>query len=144
LSLVAGSKARWQELGGGFQSMVQPFGRQPFVPEALKPHLAQFEPNGTLSKRLLEYFETNGHFYVDDAGRAPWISLPLAGGEMVSTGLSTSQILAGDQRLAVLVLAAVIDYNLNQTEARREDIEYVEEMFRLFRQAAEGIGRPSP
>jgi hypothetical protein len=38
-----------------------------------------------------------------------------------------------------MVLAAVIDYNLHQTEARRENIEYVEGLFRLFRQATEAI-----
>ena len=63
--------------------------------------------------------------------------LALVDGEMASTGLSTSQILAGDPRLAVMVLAASIDYNLHQTQARRENIEYVEGLFRLFTQATE-------
>ena len=40
-----------------------------------------------------------------------------------------------------MVLAAVIDYNLHQTGARRENIEYVEGLFRLFRQATEAIAR---
>ena len=65
--------------------------------------------------------------------------LPLVGGEMASTGLSTSQVLAGDPRLAVMVLAAVIDYNLHQTEARRESIEFFEGLFGLFSQATEAI-----
>jgi hypothetical protein len=43
--------------------------------------------------------------------------------------------------VAVLVLAAVIDYNLYQSEARREDIEYVDDMFILFRQASDTLGR---
>ena len=60
---------------------------------------------------------------------------------MASTGFSTSQILAGDPRLAALVLAAVIDHNLYQTEARREDIEYVDKVFTLFKQATEAIER---
>jgi len=76
---VAGSKARWQELDRGFQSMIPPLSRQLFVPKALERHLAQFEPNGTLSERLLDYFEAHGNFYVDDGGRGPWISLPLVG-----------------------------------------------------------------
>jgi hypothetical protein len=38
-----------------------------------------------------------------------------------------------------LVLAAVIDYNLSQAEARREDIEYVEALVRLLRQAAHHV-----
>ena len=41
------------------------------------------------------------------------------------------------------VLAAVIDYNLAQSAARREDIEYVERLFALFRQATDAIG-PQP
>jgi hypothetical protein len=41
-----------------------------------------------------------------------------------------SQILAGDPRVAVLVLAAVIDHNLHQSDARREDIEYVDGLTR--------------
>ncbi len=141
---VAGSKARWRELDRGFQRMIPPLGRQLFVPRALMRHLTQFEPGGSLSKPLLQYFEASGNFYVDEVTGGPWISLPLADGKMASTGLSTSQILAGDPRLAALVLAAVIDYNLYQTETRREDIEYVEEIFRLFRQATEAAGhRPA-
>jgi len=35
----------------------------------------------------------------------------------------------------------VIDYNLAQSAARREDIEYVERIFALFRQAIDAIGR---
>jgi hypothetical protein len=62
-------------------------------------------------------------------------SLCRSGGELASTGLSTSHVLSGDSRLAALVLAAVIDYNLPQSPARREDIEYVERIFALFRQA---------
>ena len=43
--------------------------------------------------------------------------------------------------MAVLILAAVIDDNLYQSEARREDIAYVDGMFTLFRQASAIIGR---
>jgi hypothetical protein len=38
----------------------------------------------------------------------------------------------------------VVDYNLYQTDARREDIDYVEETFRLLRQATEAIERRLP
>jgi hypothetical protein len=41
----------------------------------------------------------------------------------------------------VLVLAAVIDHNLHQSDARREDIEYVDGLMTLFRQASDTIGR---
>ena len=44
------------------------------------------------------------------------MTLPLVEGETQSTGLSRSQILAGDPRVALLVLAAIIDYNLHESE----------------------------
>ena len=135
---IEGSKARWRELDRGFHAMIPSLSRQPFVPAALKRHLAGSEP-GTLSKPLLQYFEANGGFYIDEATGGPWMRLPLVDGEMAATGLSASQILAGDPRLAVMVLAAVIDYNLHQTEARREYIDYVEGLFGLFRQAIAAI-----
>ena len=135
---IEGSKARWRELDREFQAMIVPLSRQPFVPVALRRHLVRSEP-GSLSESLLQYFEANGHFYIDEVSGGPWMRLPLVGGEMASTGLSTSQILAGDPRLAVMVLSAVIDYNLHQTEARRESIEYVEGLFGLFSQATEAI-----
>jgi hypothetical protein len=139
---VAGSKAQWRELDREFRSMVRALSDRRFIPEVLKEPLAHFEPNGSLSKPLLRYFEASGDFYVD-AGRGPWMTLPLVEGQKHSTGLSRSQILAGDPRVALLVLAAVIDYNLYQSEARREDIEYVDGMFVLFRQASDKIGRPA-
>jgi len=64
----------------------------------------------------------DGEFYVERGG--PWIRLPLGEGEWRVTGLSRSQILDGDPRVATLVLAAVIDYHLHESESRREDIEY--------------------
>lgn len=139
VSRVAGSKEQWQELDREFQSMVRELSGRRFVPEALKRNLAQFEPGGSLSDPFLRYFEASGDFHVE-GGRGPWITLPLVGGERRSTGLSRSQILAGDPRVAVLVLAAVIDYNLYQSEARREAIEYVDGMLTLFREASASIG----
>ena len=138
---IEGSTARWRELGQGFQTLVRPLGQRPDVPEALRKRLALYEPDGALSKQLVEYFDANGQFFVAVDGRGPWITLPLADGALASTGLSTSQILSGDSRLATLVLAAVIDHNLSQSPARREHIEYVERIFALFRQATDAIGR---
>lgn len=141
VSRVVGSKAQWRQFDTEFQSMVRALHRRPFVPDEVALHLAQFEPNGSLSEPLLRYLEANGDFHVDGAGRGPWITLRLADGEPYSTGLSRSQILAGDRRVAVLVLAAVIDYHLYQSEARREDIAYVSDMFTLFNQASDTGGR---
>jgi len=141
VSRVEGSKAHWRELDREFQSMVRGLDPRLPIPEELRQHLAQFEPDGSLSGLLLRYLEANGEFYVDGAGRGPWISLSLVDGETHSTGLSRSQVLAGDPGLAVLILAAVIDYNLSQSEARREDIGYMDAMFALFRQASDTAGR---
>lgn len=112
---MEGSKAQWQVLDKEFQSMIRTLNGRRFIPEKLKLALAEFEPNGSLSEPLLQYFEASGDFYVN-AGRGPWITLPLVEGQKYSTGLSPSQILAGDPRVAVLILAAVIDYNLYQLE----------------------------
>ena len=43
--------------------------------------------------------------------------------------------------MALLVLAAIIDYNLYESAGRREDIEYVHGIFVLFRQARDTISR---
>ena len=137
---VAGSQAQWHALDMEFRTMVRALSERRFIPEALREPFAQFEPNGTLSDPLLQYFEARGAFYVD-ATRGPWMTLPLVEGETQATGLSRSQILAGDPRVALLVLAAIIDYNLYESEGHREDIEYVHGMFALFRQASDTISR---
>lgn len=110
---------------------------------ALRDELQQpFErmaSNGRSSRELLRLFEADSEFYVDRGG--PWLRLPLTEGEWGASGVSRSQVLAGDPRVAVLVLAAVIDHNLHQSDARREDIEYVDGLMTLFRQASDNIGR---
>jgi len=136
-----GARERWRELGQGFQTLIQPIGRRPDVPGVLKKRLARYAADGTLSKQVLDYLDANGQFFIATEGRGPWILLPLAGGELASTGLSTSHILSGDPRVAALVLAAVLDYNLSQSQGRREDIRTVEEIFALFWQATDRIGR---
>ncbi len=109
------------------------------VRRELQQPFEEFASDGALSRQLLRSFEADGEFYVDRGG--PWIRLPLAAGEWRSTGLSRSLILAGDPRLAALILAAVVDYHLHQPEGRREDIEYVDGLFTLLRQASGAIGR---
>jgi hypothetical protein len=123
-----------------FRTMVRALSERRFIPEELREAFEQFEPNGSLSDPLLQYFEASGDFYVD-AERGPWMTLPLVEGERQSTGLSRSQILAGDSRVALLVLAAIIDYNLYESAGHREDIAYVDGMFALFRRASDTISR---
>lgn len=134
---VEGARGAWQELRHGFRVLVQTLAQQPYVPAALQDGVAQYASEGALSKQFVNYFDAHGRFFVDADGRGPWISLPLADGDVASTGLSVSQVLTGDPRLATLVLAAVIDYNLSQSPAHREDIAYVESAVRLLRQATD-------
>ena len=136
---LEGSKAQWRALEREFQSMIRGLSARLVVRREFQRPLEKFASNGTLSQQLLRSFEADGEFYVDRGG--PWIRLPLAEGEWRSTGLSRAHILAGDPRLAALILAAVIDYHLHQSEARREDIEYVDGLFTLFRRASGAIGR---
>jgi hypothetical protein len=136
---VMGSDARWREVEREFRSLLQPLGRQHPV---LMPHLTQTAENESLSGRLLAYFEAHGDFYVDEARGGPWLRLPLGDGVQAATGVSRAGLMAGDSRLAALVLAAVIDYNLRQTAARREDIGQIEWALSFLRQASEGAARP--
>ena len=105
---VEGSKAQWRALEREFQSMIRDLSARLVLRRELQRRLEEFASNASLSQQLLRSFEADGEFHVDRGG--PWIRLPLAEGEWRSTGLSRSHILAGDPRLATLILAAVIDY----------------------------------
>ena len=109
----------------------------------LHGYFAAFVPTGHLSEQLLAYFAAHGRFYVDEDRRGPWIRLPLPEVRAEATGLSESHVLAGSHRLAFLVLAAVIDHNLYETGDRREDLEYMERIFTLFRQARRSLAAPA-
>jgi hypothetical protein len=52
--------------------------------------------------------------------------------------------LAGSPRLAFLVLATVVDYNLSQSEGRRERIDDIERIFGLLRQTKAFLVITSP
>jgi hypothetical protein len=134
-----GTKAQWQALDREFLSIVRGLSGQLVVRKELQQPLEDGASGERLSRALIRIFETDGEFYVDRGG--PWIRLSLGEGDWQSTGVSRSQILFGDPRLAALVLAAVIDYHLHESEARREDLEYVDGLLSLFRQASDSIGR---
>ena len=141
---VLGSKAQWQAFDREFQSVVRQVKRNAGLSDNLQRCFAGFEPTGRLSDQLLSYFEAHGHFYLDEDARGPWLSLAVDGGTKPdATGLSATQILAGDHRLAFLVLAAVIDYNLYASDERREDLEHMERAFTLFRQALRSLTAPA-
>ena len=136
---LEGSRAQWRALGREFRTTVRGLRGRLALREELQHPFERMASNGDTSRELLRLFETDGEFYVDRSG--PWLRLPLIEGEWGATGVSRSQILAGDPRVAVLVLAAVIDHNLHQSDARREDIEYVDGLMTLFREASDTIGR---
>lgn len=134
---VEGSAERWRELAHGVQALARSLGERPEMPEPWRRRFARYEPGGTLSKQVLDYVEAEGRFFV--AGGGPWVSVRLGDAE-VSTGLSTSQILSGDTRLSVLILAAVLDYDLSQSPGRRDDIDDVERLAGVFRRAVGATG----
>ena len=133
-----GSRAQWRALDREFRAMVRGLSGRLALREELQQPLEEIASNKRSSRELLRRFAADGEFYVDRGG--PWLRLPLIKGEWGATGVSSSQILAGDPRVAVLVLAAVIDHNLHQSDARRQDIEYVHGLMTLFGEAST-IGR---
>jgi len=139
---VLGSDAQWQAFDREFQLAVGLVDRAGLSAE-VQAYFVDFAPTGRLSEQLLAYFAAHGRFYVDEDRRGPWIRLPLPDVRAEATGLSESHILAGSHRLAFLVLAAVIDYNLYETGDRREDLEYMERIFTLFRQARRSLAAPA-
>ena len=134
-----GTKAQWRALQREFQSMIRGLGERLDVRRELERPFEESVAGGTLSRQLLRLFEADGEFYVEHGG--PWIRLPLGDGKWRATGLSRSQILDGDPQVATLVLAAVVDYHLHQSESRREDIAYVDGLFTLLRRASGAILR---
>jgi hypothetical protein len=134
-----GTKAQWRALEREFQSTIRGLIARLAIRRELQRPFDEFASDGEMSRQLMQLFEADGDFYVDRAG--PWMRLQLDEGEWLSTGLSRSHILAGDARLAALILVAVIDYHLHQPEARREDIEYVDGLFTLLRLASGAVER---
>ena len=136
---LEGSKAQWRALDQEFRAIVRSLSGRLSLRKELRQPLERLAFNDPPSRELLRLFEADDEFFVDRGG--PWLRLPLIEGEWGATGVSRAQILAGDPRVAVLVLAAVIDHNLRQSDARREEIEYVDRLMTLFRQASDIIGR---
>jgi hypothetical protein len=111
----------------------------------LPPELAEVVDRGGrarhLSDRLFAYFEDRGVIAIKP-GAGAWMELPIAGSETAATGLSASQVLKGDGRLAVLILAAAVDDNLEASPGRRDTFARVSLMMRLLREAASGLQTP--
>jgi hypothetical protein len=139
VSRVAGTNAQWRALEREFQSTIRGLSAKLMVRRELQRPFEEVASDGRLSRQLLQSFEADGEFFVDREG--PWMRLQLDEGEWRSTGLSRCHILAGDARLAALILAAVIDHHLHQPETRREGIEYVDGLFTLLRLASDAVER---
>lgn len=136
---VMGSKAQWAALDRDFRAVAGGIGAHLPIPDALQRYFSQAGPGGRLSARVLDYLEANGTFYVDKGGRGPWLRLRLEDGEPHLTGLSSAHVLSGDARVAVLVLATVLDHNLSQPESSREDFAYMSRLLALFRHASASL-----
>jgi hypothetical protein len=89
--------------------------------------------DGRTAQRLLRDFEARGVFSVDELGPGPWMTLQLSDEQEASTGLSSSQIAAGDPRLAWLILSAAIDYYLDAPPQHRASAREIERLFELLR-----------
>jgi hypothetical protein len=89
--------------------------------------------DGRTARRLLKDFDARGVFSVDELGPGPWMTLPLSNEQETSTGLSPSQIGAGDPHLAFIILTAAIDYQLAAAPQRRASAGEIERLFELLR-----------
>jgi hypothetical protein len=141
VAMVEGSTSQWRELELEFRTVLQTIAWDRVLP----PELAEVVDRGGrarhLSDRLFAYFEDRGVITIKP-GAGAWMELPIAGSETAATGLSASQVLKGDGRLAVLILAAALDDNLDASPGRRETFARVSLMMRLLREAAWGLQTP--
>ena len=141
---VLGSREQWRALEEEFRSTAHDVALQATFPDAVTQSLLTWSANGKLSRQLLEYFEKDGQFYVNPSAGGPWMRLQLSGPEWQATGLSEAHVLAGSPRLAFLVLATVIDYNLSQPDDRREPFAFMERVSGLLKQTRTSLVAGSP
>jgi hypothetical protein len=132
VSHVLGSKAQWTNLEREFRAITSKAARQAMWPDDVRMWLRKSKSTGVLSRRLLERFEADGRYSIDVLGPGPWMTIRLFDRDS-STGLSLAMIGQGDPALAVLVLAAAIDYDLAVAERHRPPIDQVEWLLSLLR-----------
>jgi hypothetical protein len=143
VALVEGSASQWRELELEFRTVLRTIPWQRLVPPELVEIVDRGGRSRHLADRLFTYFENRGVITIKpDAGA--WMELPLADGETAATGVSESQVLAGDARVAVLILAAAVDDNLQGSAGRRDSFARVSLMMRLLREAASDVQVPRP
>jgi hypothetical protein len=142
VSRVEGSKADWRARRRDFQSLLRGLGKAGLVPADVRPLFARAGFDGQLARTLIQYFEAAGEFSIGElghGGRGPWLTLRSGDGQPYGTGLSRAEVLSGDPRAAVLVLASVLDSNLNGASSRREDIAQVDDLLALLRTASQAL-----
>jgi hypothetical protein len=137
---IEGSDGQWRELDREFRAVRSTVPWSAFAARDIADGLTRND-SGSLADRLLAYFDSRGSVEIRPQ-RGAWMSLPLADGQTGRTGLSQSEILAGDPRVAALILAAVVDYNLHQRDGARDTWAHVSGAMRLLHQAAEAIESP--
>lgn len=135
---VLGTAAQWREFQRELVSTARGVENDPALPAALRAAFSH-AGNGRLSKTLLRFFQAHGGFYMDEEARGPWMRLTLDGAP-AATGLSERYVLAGDRRVAFLVLAAAIDYHLHAAAGRRESVAYMERTLALLRESRAAWG----
>jgi len=138
---VEGSQQFWQEIDQEFESLVGAVNWRDFAPEALATVLTTPARHVGASSRLIQHFDADGEFFVEDAGGGPWMRIKLADGQAYSTGLSMSQVGRGDSRVAALILVAVLDYTLHAPEGRRDDAETAGRLLSAFRYVTQTLPR---
>lgn len=141
---VEGSTHEWHARRREFRTGVRALADTGLLPRDVAPWFERFRQNGELSRRLTQHFESEGQFSIgggESEGLGPWLSLPLEGARRSGTGISRAELLSGDPRVAVLVLAAAIDGSVNGPRSRRDDLASVDELLALFAQAIETLER---
>lgn len=127
------SASDWRRVGREFTELSITASRGVAWPADLRALLAAPAASGRISRALLHRFDADGRFDVGEHGRGPWMTLPIGEWGPIATGVSAAEISDGDARLAILVLAAAIDYNLDVSDDRRADIREVDRLLALLR-----------
>jgi len=128
----AGTKTEWRAYERELQTSARAVATRVPWPADVAAVLASPAPSGRLARPLLEEFEADGQFAIDD-GRGAWMTLRL-GDVDESTGVSEAEVTEGDARLAYLVLAAAIDYNLAAPDDRRTTPAAMDRLIALLRE----------
>ena len=136
----AGTKTEWRAYERELQTSARAVATRVPWPADVAAILASPTPSGRLSRPLFEKFEAGGRFSIDD-GHGAWMTLRLGDVEE-TTGVSEAEVTAGDPRLAYLVLASVIDYNLAAPDEHRTTRAAMDRLIALLRETELRLNAP--